>query len=80
MSEETLQISDRFPRVAKAIRVFWGYKELRPYINSLLADARGDRQGFPPDVVIYLMNLLDEHDKEFPEFKPSEEGWASTFY
>jgi hypothetical protein len=71
-------ISVNYPKVGKALDMFWGYKEFRPYVNSLLADTRGTRQGFPAPILILLIELLEQHDREFPEFIPDEPPY--TFY
>jgi len=74
-------VNDKFPRVAAAIKLFWGNPELVKYIDGLLLDTHrgGTRQGFPVDVVISLNELLDRHHAEFPKLAPSGMGiWVAN--
>lgn len=47
----------KFPRIAEVLCEYWGKKEYGPYIQSLIFDHRGGRQGFPDDVAEELMLL-----------------------
>ena len=52
-----------FPRIANLIAAAWGdQKSLRVYIESLFTDNRGNRRGFPPDVLSELIALRRYHD------------------
>jgi hypothetical protein len=47
-----------FPRIANLIVATWGErKTFDAYMESLLTDKRGNRQGFPPEVLTELMAL-----------------------
>jgi hypothetical protein len=50
-------IERRFPRIASELRNLWSDKEIDTYIDSLLLDDRGDRMGFPIEVLDELMFL-----------------------
>ncbi|HZP88498.1 MAG TPA: ankyrin repeat domain-containing protein [Burkholderiales bacterium] len=50
-------LDERYPRVLEQIAQLWGTLQLEPYLHDLLYDTRGDRKGFPPDVMIELMFL-----------------------
>ena len=53
-----------FPRIADKIAETWPRADCARYIDSLLVDTRGGRQGFPPEVVseLFLLHaLLDDH-------------------
>ena len=68
-------------RIASALKLYWGEREFVPYVQGLLSDARdGNRVGFPPDMVIALHNLLERHNREFPDFSPSRNAgiWAAN--
>lgn len=57
-------IEEKFPRIAKALCELWGKEGYGPYLQSLVFDERGGRQGFPPDVsmeLFALYQLLDYH-------------------
>lgn len=54
------------PRIALTIESLWGFPECVKYINSLVmsSDDRGvHREGFRPEVLTALMNLMAMHDK-----------------
>ncbi len=52
-----------YPRIAERIAQMWGREALVAFLNDLLFDSRGDREGFPPDVAHELFVVQREHDK-----------------
>lgn len=68
-NKEFGSINSRFPRIGQKILVTWGSSAFCEYTNELMNDKRdGHRQGFPEDVVVALFRLMQEHDKQFPQF------------
>ncbi len=58
----------KFPRIANLIAVLWqDPRSLRRYIDDLLVDKRGNRQGFPLDVLRELFALRAHFDELNPE-------------
>ena len=55
-------IENGFPRIAERIGLLWGADDFPDYLNSLMIDKRGDRQGFPFDVLDEFMFLSELHD------------------
>lgn len=55
--DEVSTIEKRFPRIANELSTLWGGKGIDSYIDGLLLDDRGDRMGFPIDVLDELMFL-----------------------
>lgn len=51
-----------YPRIANTVVDLWGSRNLDRYFEDLLIDDRGDRQGFPPNVVHELMGLMRVYD------------------
>ena len=52
-----------YPRIANVIAAAWrDSKALRSYMDCLFTDKRGDRQGFPPDVLDELLALREHYD------------------
>jgi hypothetical protein len=50
----------QFPRIANKLARLWGDKKsFESYLDHLLIDRRGNRQGFPPAVHNELLNLRD---------------------
>lgn len=60
-------INERFPRIGKQLGERWGHFTFPEYINELLTDARGGRQGFPSEILSALFALIRAHEQEFPE-------------
>jgi hypothetical protein len=53
----------RFARIANLIAAAWGDRKcFHVYMESLLADKRGNRRGFPPDVLRDLIALQRYYD------------------
>jgi hypothetical protein len=53
----------RYPRIANLIATTWADRKcFRAYMESLLTDTRGNRRGFPPDVLSNLAALQRYHD------------------
>jgi len=53
----------KFPRIAATIRNLWGSAKLDRYLEQLLIDDRGSRNGFPPEVVEALLTLSRRHSE-----------------
>jgi hypothetical protein len=64
-----------FPRIAKTIRELWGKPALDSYFDQLLIDDRGNRHGFPADVVDALLLLSREHRERYGFPPPAIEDW-----
>lgn len=64
------QTIDRYPRIVNMTALLWGEPvEFRTYYDDLLNDNRGDRQGFPFEVLVELTNLRDIHERLHPAKK-----------
>ena len=58
-------IENRFPRIAATIREQWGKRALDDYFSGLVIDKRGDRQGFPLEVLSAIMEIARLHSAQF---------------
>ena len=57
----------KFPRVANLVAVLWKDPDsLRRYVDDLLVDTRGHRQGFPLDVLREIFELRAYFDALHP--------------
>ena len=57
----------KFPRVANLVAVLWKDPDsLRRYVDDLLVDKRGNRQGFPLDVLREIFELRGYFDELHP--------------
>jgi len=48
---------EAYPRIARRIEELWGTPECEHFLNTLVIDTRGNRQGFPPAVLEELLYL-----------------------
>ena len=63
----------KYPRIANLLAVLWeDPNSLRRYVDDLLVDRRGNRQGFPLDVLREIFNLRAHYDVVHP---PSLRPW-----
>ncbi len=58
-----------FPRIHQRLLPLWGTGEGEAYLDSLIVDERGNRQGFPPGVMRSLLVLQRVHFDVFGTFK-----------
>ena len=66
----------RFPRIANLIAAMWhDSNSLRRYVDDLLVDKRGTRQGFPVEVLRELFQLRAHYDEMHPDSSPP---WEAT--
>lgn len=57
------RLAERFPRIVNHMSRIWADRgAMDRYLTELLIDHRGDRQGFPFDIVLELMGLRDYYD------------------
>ncbi|MFM9971605.1 MAG: hypothetical protein ACKVQK_24760 [Burkholderiales bacterium] len=54
------------PRLAAAIELMWGNIECEKYMDEIILDDRGSRQGFQEPVMSALLALHARHAREFP--------------
>ena len=63
----------KFPRIANLVAVLWKDPDsLRRYVDDLLVDKRGNRQGFPLDVLREIFELRAYFDTLHP---PTLQPW-----
>lgn len=55
------RLEQAYPRIALLILQLWGTPEMDRYFERLLIDDRGDRAGFPPDIMEALLSLSRRH-------------------
>lgn len=73
-------VERRFPRIARELCLLWGKGEIDAYLDSMLIDTRGDRQGFPSAVLEELMFLSSlRWQVNNPSFSRADEGLVEAF-
>jgi hypothetical protein len=71
-------IEEKHSRILEALASLWGDMEIHDYFDKVLFDSRGNRQGFPVEVMQELMMLQKIHDHRFPRAAAtlSPTGWT----
>jgi hypothetical protein len=65
---QPLALMRRFPRIANQLAAVWSETpSIRSYLDGLLVDDRGHRQGFPQDVLSELLSLRLYHASLHPQ-------------
>lgn len=73
-------IERRFSRIAQELAARWKQGDIDTYLNSLLLDDRGNRQGFPSDVLAEIMFLSNlRWQLKHPSFSRADEGLVEQF-
>ena len=72
------QLDMCYPRIVEKIVALWGNSELDSYLNELMLDRRGDRQGFPPAVLMEIFALSNRHRALKPNRPRSVHTWADA--
>lgn len=65
------KLAGQFPRIANKLAMLWSEPVVcKKYIVSLVLDDRGDRAGFPPDMLMELAELEAYIDGLTPDLAP----------
>ncbi len=65
---QPLALLREFPRIANFMARSWSEQSsIKKYLDSLLIDDRKNRQGFPPEVHVELLNLKDYVDGRYSD-------------
>jgi len=70
-------LKDSYPRIASAIELMWGHPECEDYVNKLILNDRGSRQGFPKDAMSALLGLFRLHTQAF-SFQSDFDKWSEN--
>lgn len=75
-------IRDHYPRIAKAVELMWGTKEMDTYFSRLIVNDRSDRAGFPQAVMTAILRLSADHAKrfKFEQDQNAVDTWAADRY
>jgi hypothetical protein len=75
-TSQLTEIEKNFPRIVAAITLLWGNPEMDAYFNRIAVDDRGDREGFPPDVMSDILFLASLHADAY-SFDSTEARYAN---
>jgi len=69
-------IDESFPHLGKKLKLFWGHPEFVALMDDLQHDkTRGQRKGFPIDILLALNSLDSEHSHAFPKLARKTDVW-----
>jgi len=66
----------KYPRIVEKLELLWGTIGMGRYFNELLFDERGDREGFPPEVMAELFALNSYNESMRPSRSAIMQSWA----
>ena len=67
--------AEKFPRIVEKIGILWGTVGMSRYFSEILFDERGDREGFPPEVMAELFALSNYHESAKPSRSALQNSW-----
>lgn len=67
-----------FPHIIEQIAEFWGKPALGRYLDDLLFDHRGNRNGFSPAILLEIFALQTRHRATQPLPPPSIDSWRDN--
>lgn len=67
--EAVATLKTLFPRIHQNLVALWGTGPGEAYLDGLIMDDRGNRQGFPPEVLRAVLILQRVHFQTFGTFK-----------
>lgn len=77
---EVSAIERKFARIANELATRWQRDDIDAYLDSLLLDDRGNRQGFPPEVLEEIMFLSSiRWQMLHPAYSRADEGLVDQF-
>jgi uncharacterized protein len=72
------QAEAKYPRIVQRISNLWGTAGMSRYFTEILFDDRGDREGFPPEVMLELFALSNYHESTKPSRSAIDSAWQSS--
>ena len=72
---EILERLSEYPHVQTALDLMWGTNECRNYLYQLIVPGRDGRKGFPVEDLDVINDLLQLHDKYYPQYSLHNDPW-----
>jgi hypothetical protein len=63
---DVLIIREQYPNIGNKIASLWGSVQLHKYLNQIIIDDRGGRQGFPQPIISALLRIFQHHSTLVP--------------
>ena len=71
-------LPERYIRITNRLADLWGQPDLtRKYFDELLVDLRGNRAGFPDDILVEIGSLKHYYEKEL--FPMAQDVWSKIW-
>lgn len=67
----------KYPRIVEKISMLWGTVGMSRYFTEILFDDRGDREGFPSEVMMEIFALSSHHESTRPSRSALESAWEN---
>jgi hypothetical protein len=72
---DVIIIGELYPNISNKIAALWGSVQLHKYLNQVIIDDRGNRQGFPQPIISALMRIYQHHTTVLPDALPPDSAW-----
>lgn len=72
---DVLIIREKYPNIGNKIAALWGSAQLHKYLNQIIIDDRGGRQGFPQPIVSALLRIFQHHSSLVPIHVGMDSTW-----
>lgn len=68
-------IKEHYPIISNKISALWGTIQLHKFLNQVIIDDRGNRQGFPQPVISALLRVYQYHTRLVPNALTPDDTW-----
>lgn len=75
IAADVVTIKELYPNISNKIAALWGTVQLHKFLNQVIIDDRGNRQGFPQPIISALMRVFQNHSKVVPHALPPDDTW-----
>lgn len=76
--DSTANLTD-YPHIVDKLNSIWGTRKCREYLQGLIFNSSGrvndTPQGFPIVILTIITNLLEDHDRLFPQYLGAQTAW-----
>lgn len=73
--QDVVIIQELYPNISNKIAALWGSVQLHKFLNQMIIDDRGNRQGFPQPIISALMRVFQYHTRVVPHALPQDDTW-----
>lgn len=70
------RLSLAFPRIVQRMADLWGSRAIESYFQDLMLDSRGNRHGFPSEILMEILALRTYHRSLLPRARRNIDTWS----